>query len=147
MHDFHGTFRDLLHAANLRHGTDGFTSPPKEGVLRIFSPLKIRRLRPFEPANLGTKGQHATPRPPKPYTDVITFHYLRMLQEREKESNPKILQISLKKHILFPKFHTMLHITIFFSAKNNIYSCLLCCPCHQIFVTMNIDTWKFSSFE
>jgi len=28
--------RDLLHAANLRHGTDGFTSPPKEGVLRIF---------------------------------------------------------------------------------------------------------------
>ena len=39
-------FRDLLHAANLRHGTDGFTSPPKEGVLRIFSPLKIRQLRP-----------------------------------------------------------------------------------------------------
>ena len=31
-------FRDLLHAANVRHGTDGFTSPPKEGVLRIFSP-------------------------------------------------------------------------------------------------------------
>ena len=39
-------FRDLLHAADLRHGTDGFTSPPKESVLRIFSPLKIRRLRP-----------------------------------------------------------------------------------------------------
>ena len=33
---FHVTFRDLLHA--VRHGTDGFTSPPKEGVLRIFSP-------------------------------------------------------------------------------------------------------------
>jgi len=29
-------FRDLLYAANLRHGTEGFTSPPKEGVLRIF---------------------------------------------------------------------------------------------------------------
>ena len=29
-------FRDLLHAANLRHGTDGFTSPPKKGVMRIF---------------------------------------------------------------------------------------------------------------
>jgi len=39
-------FRDLLRAANQRHGTDGFTFPPKEGVLRIFSPLKIRRLRP-----------------------------------------------------------------------------------------------------
>ena len=31
-------FRDLLHAANLRHGTDGFTYPQKEGVLRIFTP-------------------------------------------------------------------------------------------------------------
>ena len=30
----------LLHAVNLRHGTDGFTSPPKEGVLRISSPEK-----------------------------------------------------------------------------------------------------------
>jgi len=29
-------FRDFLHAANLRHGTDGFTSPRKEGVLRIL---------------------------------------------------------------------------------------------------------------
>ena len=39
-------FRDLLHAVNLRHGTDGFTSLPKEGVLRIFFALRIRRLRP-----------------------------------------------------------------------------------------------------
>ena len=30
----------LLHAVNLRHGTDGFTSPLKEGALRIFSPEK-----------------------------------------------------------------------------------------------------------
>ena len=36
----------LLHYANLRHGTDGFTSPPKEGVLRIFFALKIRQFRP-----------------------------------------------------------------------------------------------------
>jgi len=36
--DLHVTFRDPLHAVKLRHGTDGFTSPPKEGVLRIFSP-------------------------------------------------------------------------------------------------------------
>ena len=37
------TFRDLLHAVNLRHGANGFTSLPKEGVLRIFfSPWKIR---------------------------------------------------------------------------------------------------------
>jgi hypothetical protein len=38
--DFHGKCRDLLHAANLQHGTDGFTSPLKEGMLRIFSPEK-----------------------------------------------------------------------------------------------------------
>jgi hypothetical protein len=48
------------------HGTDGFTSPPKEGVLRIFSPEKSDSFAWFEPANLGTKGQHATSRPPKP---------------------------------------------------------------------------------
>jgi len=50
----------LLHAVNLRHGTDDFTSPPKEGVLRIFSPEKNPTASAgFEPANLGTKGQHA----------------------------------------------------------------------------------------
>jgi hypothetical protein len=38
--------RDLLHAANLRHGTDGFTSPPKEVVLRIFFALKNPGLNP-----------------------------------------------------------------------------------------------------
>ena len=36
--DLHFKFRDILHVVKLRHGTDGFTSPPKEGVLRIFSP-------------------------------------------------------------------------------------------------------------
>jgi hypothetical protein len=30
--------KDLLHAIKLRDGTDGFISPPKEGVLRVFSP-------------------------------------------------------------------------------------------------------------
>ena len=40
MPDFHVTFRDFLHAVNLRHGTDGFTFPPKEGVLRTFFALK-----------------------------------------------------------------------------------------------------------
>jgi hypothetical protein len=30
------SFRDLLHAANLRIVNDEFTSPPKESVLRVF---------------------------------------------------------------------------------------------------------------
>jgi hypothetical protein len=36
--DLHVTFKDFLHAVKLGHGTNDFTSPPKEGVLRIFSP-------------------------------------------------------------------------------------------------------------
>jgi hypothetical protein len=32
--------RVLKHAAKLRHGADGFTSLPKEGMLRIFPPEK-----------------------------------------------------------------------------------------------------------
>jgi hypothetical protein len=49
-----------------RHGTDGFTSPLKEGVLRIFRPKNPTASAGFETANLGTKGQRATSRPPKP---------------------------------------------------------------------------------
>jgi hypothetical protein len=44
----------------LRHRTDGFTSPPKEVVLRIFIALKNRSSSAgFEPANLGSNGKHA----------------------------------------------------------------------------------------
>jgi hypothetical protein len=70
--DFHVTFRDLLHSANLRRGTAGFTSPRKECMLGIFSPLKNPTASAgFEPANLGARGQHASSRPPKPlYSDV-----------------------------------------------------------------------------
>jgi hypothetical protein len=65
--DFHVAFRDLLHAVNLQHGTHGFTSPPKEGVLRIFFPLKNpTALARFEPANLGWMGWNI------PSTPVVT---------------------------------------------------------------------------
>jgi hypothetical protein len=64
--EFHVTFRDLLHAVQLRHGTDGFTSPLKEDVLRIFCRKNPTASAGCEPANLGTRGQHATSRPLKP---------------------------------------------------------------------------------
>jgi hypothetical protein len=65
--DFHGTLMDLLHAANLRHGTHDFISLPKEGVLRFFPPLKIRRLRPgLNPRTWVPEASTLTPRPPKP---------------------------------------------------------------------------------
>jgi hypothetical protein len=54
------TRKVLLHAVNLRHGTDGFTSPPKEFVLRIFITLKNPSPSVgIEPANLGSSGEHA----------------------------------------------------------------------------------------
>jgi hypothetical protein len=70
--DFHGTFRDLLHAANLRYGTHGFTS------LRIFPPLKIRRLQPgLNPRTWVPEASTLTPRPPKP---LVLTHAARMYQ-------------------------------------------------------------------
>ena len=79
MPDFHVTFRDLLHAVNLRHGTNGFTSLPKEGVLRIFSPWKNPTASAeFKPSNFGTKGQHATSGPPK----LLSYHRNRLYNHR-----------------------------------------------------------------
>jgi hypothetical protein len=57
----------LLHAVNLRHGTAGFTSPPKEVVLRIFITLKNPLTSAgIEPANLGSSGEHANHRGRRP---------------------------------------------------------------------------------
>jgi hypothetical protein len=56
----------LLHAVNVRHGTDGFTSVPKEVVLRIFVALKNPSSSAgFEPTSLGSSGKHATTIPPR----------------------------------------------------------------------------------
>jgi hypothetical protein len=57
--DSHVNHRVLLHAANLRHGTDGFTSPPKEDLLWIFLPEKSDGFGRVRTRVLTT-------RPPKP---------------------------------------------------------------------------------
>jgi hypothetical protein len=42
-----------------RREANDFTSPPKEGALRIFIALKNPSFSAgFEPANLGSKGNH-----------------------------------------------------------------------------------------
>jgi hypothetical protein len=44
----------------LRHGSDGFTFPPKEVVLRIF--IAVKNTSPpagLEPANIGSNRKHA----------------------------------------------------------------------------------------
>ena len=62
-------FRDLLRAANLRHGTDGFTSPSEGRRAEDFFALKIRRLQPGLNAQTWVL-QHATPRPSKASTST-----------------------------------------------------------------------------
>jgi hypothetical protein len=55
------------HGAKLGHGTDYFTSPPKEGMLRIFIYRKIQRLRPgLNPRTREPEASMRTTRPPKP---------------------------------------------------------------------------------
>jgi hypothetical protein len=64
---------DLLHAANLRHGTwDRRLYFPSEGrrAEDFFALKNPTAPVGFEPTNLGTKGQHVTSRPPKPITSL-----------------------------------------------------------------------------
>jgi hypothetical protein len=60
---FHVTHRDLLHAVKVQHGTDVFTffseGRSAEDFFRSKNPTASAGR---EPANLGTKAQHATSR-------------------------------------------------------------------------------------
>jgi hypothetical protein len=80
--NFHGKCTDLLHAAKLRHGTDGSTSPPKEGMLRIFFARKIRRLQPgLNPRTRVPEASVLTTRPLKPLKagrNCVFEYYLRV---------------------------------------------------------------------
>jgi hypothetical protein len=65
-----------------------FTSPPKEGVLRIFFALKnLTASDVFEPANLGTKGQHANSKPPK----LLLVTIYNITWRREKSCHNKTI--------------------------------------------------------
>jgi hypothetical protein len=110
--NIHVTFKDPLHAARLRHGTDGFTSNPKEGVLRIFfCPKNPTAMAGFEPANLGTKGQHATSRPPKPLWIPVG-----------QTSNTQMTNTSMTNHINSKQKFTAVaeSFSIFSASGNNI---------------------------
>ena len=69
----------------VRHGTDGFTCPPKD-----FFALKIRRLRPgLIPRTRVPEASTLTPRPPKP---MLVF----LLQNKFYD-----VQFSLKKNLTY----------------------------------------------
>jgi hypothetical protein len=74
--DFHVNYRVVLHAAKPRHGADGFTSPTKEGMLRIFRPKNPG----LNPRTWVPEASTLTTRPPKPlsfwFTLYLLFFYL-----------------------------------------------------------------------
>jgi hypothetical protein len=56
---FHSSKRSLICRKIFLHRIYGFTSPPKESVLRIFIALKIPSSSAgFEPGNAGSNGKH-----------------------------------------------------------------------------------------
>jgi hypothetical protein len=65
--DFHVTFRDLLHAANL------LLYFPSEGrcAVDFFALKNPTALAGFQPAHLCTRSQNASPRTPKPLKDLV----------------------------------------------------------------------------
>jgi hypothetical protein len=74
--DFHVKCQDLLHDTNLQHGTYGFTSPPKEGVQRIFFTRNIRQLQPgLNPQTWVPEASVLTTRPLK-----SLYHFLVQLE-------------------------------------------------------------------
>ena len=98
----------ILHAVNLRHGTDGFTSPPKERALRIFSPEKSdgfgrvwtrelgyqrparspldHRSRSYTSTAVGNNEWNYTYTPPLCLQDVYRDNFYLYLLHRQKVS-------------------------------------------------------------
>jgi hypothetical protein len=79
MHDFHGTYSVFLHAAKSTTWDRRLYFPSEGRSAEDFFALKNPTASAgFEPANLGTEGQHATPRPQKPLTpplpNVVSHH-------------------------------------------------------------------------
>jgi hypothetical protein len=138
--NFYVTFRDLLHAVKLRHGSNGFTSPLKEGVLRIFCPKYLTALARFEPANLGTKDQHATSRPLKslvpdlPYTVLavptathsrvlFVLHFKVLIGFTFVEKIKKVcIHVSLIWLYTFPAPETSLSLMSGYAVNRNVFN-------------------------
>jgi hypothetical protein len=102
------TFTSLSDSFTCRkfwHGTDGFTSPPKEGALRNFFARKIRLLRPgLNPRTRVPKASTLTSRPPKPLYGIpydtklmctnVTYFKFYVMMVRWCSSDGNFLPIS-----------------------------------------------------
>jgi hypothetical protein len=63
----------LLHAVKHGMGPTALLPLRRKACWGFFLPKNPTASVGFEPANLGTKGQHATSRPPKPLDHVVMF--------------------------------------------------------------------------
>ena len=74
MSDFHVIFRDLFTCRRSTTWDKRLYFPSEGKRAEDFFALKNPTASAgFEPANLGTKGQHATSRPPKPLNVYVTL--------------------------------------------------------------------------
>jgi hypothetical protein len=90
--------RVLLHAVNLQYGTDGFTSPPKEGVLWILSPLKSIVLGRVWTCDLGSSGKHAN------HYNTDLNSYMQLYSDGGSEKFMQAVIRNINIHILTIKF-------------------------------------------
>ena len=105
MPDFHVTFRNLLHVVNLRHGNDSRSEGRRA---EDFSALKNPTASVgFEPVNLGTKGQHATSRPPKPLQNCLSWNNLFIDRQKRFIFNINIVMNANLKWTVNVKFYSV----------------------------------------
>jgi hypothetical protein len=82
----------LLHAVNLRHETDGFTSPPKEVVFKNPSTSVG-----IEPANLGSSGEHTIKT--VPFFCVCHVHPTRVSDLGPSSGGSVLLKLLKQAHV------------------------------------------------
>jgi hypothetical protein len=70
--DFHVTFWFFLHAVKHDMRQTALLPLRRKACWGFFRPKNPTASAGFEPANLGTKGQHAISRPPKPLLLLVT---------------------------------------------------------------------------
>jgi len=81
----------------------------------FFRPKNPTTSAGFEPANLGTKGQHATPRPPKPW---YIIHYTNLLYSAFLTTPVDLFKTSSSSlsNMLFSWSHVVFNVHVFCSS-------------------------------
>ena len=70
-------FRDFYMPQIYDMGPTALLPLRRKACWGFFRPKNPTASARFEPANLGTKGQHATPRPPKKLTNTLSIYKFR----------------------------------------------------------------------